>query len=362
VVWFTDLATSSTAMLVLVASTLGMFAVTMAFLVAAWRLRRANDRKAAEWGRLETVWGEAIESAARGWLTVEDVHRRVQRSERLTFLDYLYKCVASGAAEGREALYGELAQPYLAELETRALEGDPWQRARAVRTIADLGGRNRAAILMRALDDPAPHVALTAARAYTRLRAGSIQPLLQRLDRFMDWDRRMLRRMLASFGVGAVPMLRQKLADETLPARSRAVCADALAELDDAGSNDLAADLLRESGDVDLRAAALRLIRPPATDRHRYLVRSLCAAEDPVVRSQAVACLSRIGDDGDLAEVERALADLSPWVVLSAARGLTSRRGDGAAGDLAGAASGGGSPSGSAPASPPGAGTAGEDS
>jgi HEAT repeat protein len=111
------------------------------------------------------------------------------------------------------------------------------------------------------------------------------------------------------------------------------VCADTLARLDYPETNDTAIAVLDAETDVDLRASALRLIRRPASDAHRTIIRSLCVAEDSVVRAQAIACLARIGDHADIEMLEGALADLSPWVVLNATKGLKTRRNGTAARD-----------------------------
>ena len=321
-----ELSRSSPAMGVLLLSTATMFAVALSFLVAAWRLRRANNRKAAAWARLEASWGTLVESVALGYAEPEALHRRIASKQWLIFLDYLYKLSVSEKRPERRALYRELAHPYVDVLEGRAREGDVWQRARAIRTIAELVGGDVNGAVMAALDDDAPHVALTAARTYARLGLGPIEPLLDRIERYQAWDRRLLRLTLSSLGPGAAPALHARFTDRSAAPRIRAVCADALADLSGIDANESAVAVLREETDVDLRAAALRLMRAPASERHRFVVRSLCAAEDPVVRAQAVACLARIGNDADLGEVERALADLSPWVVINASRGLSRRR------------------------------------
>jgi HEAT repeat protein len=323
-VWF-DLTHMSTGLVALVVSTVAMFVIAVAFLIAASVLRRANNRKAAHWARLETSWGTTIECIFHGVANADSL--RPSGADRLVFVDYLYKSISSETRPGRRSLLRQLAVPHIPVVTARIRTGDIWQRARAIRTVAELAGADADGMITGALQDPAPHVALTAARTYARLRLGPIDPVLDRIERYQDWDRRLLRLTLSSFGPAAAPALHQRFADPDVPARIRAVCADALAEMDYEPVNDTALAVLREEADIDLRASALRGIRGPVADRHRYLVRSLCGAEDQVIRAQAVACLARIGDEADMTELERALADLSPWVVLNATRGLSTRRG-----------------------------------
>jgi HEAT repeat protein len=329
-----DLARSSVPMTILVASTTAMFALAIGFLVAASTLRRANNRKAAHWGRLEANWGVTVEYIARGLAGVDTLHQSVQRDQQLVLLDFLYKSAITEIRSERKPVYSMLAKPYLPQLEKRVGKGDVWQRARAIRTIAELGGTDQSGVIIKALDDPAPHVAMTAARAYARLKLGPIEPLLERIESFQVWDRRLLQMTLVSLGVGAAPALHARFADAKQPVRTRAVCADTLARLDYPETNATAIAVLGAESDVDLRASALRLIRRPASEAHRLIVRSLCVNEDPVVRAQAIACLARIGDHDDIEMLEGALADLSPWVVLNATKGLKVRREDLVAPDL----------------------------
>lgn len=299
-----------------------MLAVAIAFVVAAALLRRSNNRKRMHWGQMETDWAAALDEIESGLLDPAVLQASLAAGDRLVFLDFLYKCAMVGPVPERLALIGRLSEPYIEELEARAVRGDVWQRARAVRTLARLRGAEACPAIEAALDDPAPHVALTAARAYARLQLGGVEPLLARVDRYRDWDVRLLRLTLASFGPGAAPALHARFADAAVPEWVRAVCAAALVELRYTGANETAIRVLRSRAEVDLKAAALRLLAGPLTPEQRALVRELCGAADPIIRAQAVTCLARLGEAADVAELERALGDLSPWVVLNATRAL----------------------------------------
>lgn len=317
-----ELARSSIALAILLGFTLLMLAVAIAFVVAASLLRRSNNRKRMHWGEMERDWAVALDEIESGLLESEVLHASLSARDRLVFLDYLYKCATVGPVPERLALIGRLSEPYIAELEARAIQGDVWQRARAIRTLAKLRGEAARPAIEAALDDPAPHVALTAARAYARLRLGGVGALLERVDRYRDWDARLLRLTLAAFGPGAAPALHARFADAGAPEWVRAACAAALVELRYTGANETALAVLTSAAEVDLKAAALRVLAQPLTDAQRALVRELCSAADPIIRAQAVTCLSRLGDAADVAELERALGDLSPWVVLNATRAL----------------------------------------
>jgi hypothetical protein len=316
---------ASPALIAVVLSTAAMFAVAISFLVAAARLRRSNMHKAKVWQRLEGELGEVIAGIALGKAGVEALHERVASSEHMLLLDYLYKSVVRDPDARRRRLYREAAKPYLHLLMDRARTGDVWQRARAIRSLGELAGVRCEAVVVAALDDPAPHVAMTAARMYARLGLGGVEALLQRIDRYLSWDRRLLRSILVSFGSPAVGPLHALLADEGASDQVRAVCADALAALEFAAAGDTAAAILQSPHDTDLHAAALRLLRAPATATQREVVRRLCTSRDEVLRTQAMACLARIGEGADMAALVRALSDPSPWVVRSARNGLEAR-------------------------------------
>ena len=333
------LARSNLVMTVLVISTVAMFTMVLVFMVAAWWLRRSNERKATRWAALEARWRALLEAISAGTLAEEELHAQVTGGERLVLVDFLYKQVINDTRPGWQQLCRRVAVPYLGAVAARVSEGDVWQRARAVRTLAELAGPEHTNAIVQALDDEAEHVAQTAARAYARLALGPVEALLQRLDRYRPWDRRLLRQTLAAMGPDGIPALLRSLQDRTLPASMRFICADTLATLDYEGANEAALQILREETDIELRAAALRLFRGEVTEAQREAVRTLGRSADPVLQGQAIACLARIGDDGDLKELESALDHDSPWVRFNAARGLTQRNsrvpvpaGDGAPG------------------------------
>jgi HEAT repeat protein len=318
----------SPALLAVMVATAIMFAVAIAFLAAAARLRRANMRKAALWARLETKMDALIASIVHGSADAAVLHSRIRPTEHVVLVDYLYKLLVRETRPARRALFQQLAVPYLEVLEKRARTGDVWQRARAIRTLAEVAGLDARGAIMAGLDAPEPHVAMTAARAYAQVGLGPVDPLLARIDRYHHWDRRLLRSVLESFGHAAAPALARTFADRTLAPHSRAVCADALAGLDYGDAADAATHVLLEEDDIDLVAASLRLLGAKSSEAQRDIVRDMCGLADEVVRGQAVACLARIGDDADLVNfVEPALYDPSPWVARSAAHGLTLRTG-----------------------------------
>jgi HEAT repeat protein len=196
-----------------------------------------------------------------------------------------------------------------------------------VKTLAELGGSSHDRAVVAALDDPSPLVSMSAARALTaRPWATNVRKIVSRVGRFSEWNSRFLRATLTALGPTAVPELRKVVLDPEQHPRVRAVAVEVLGELADPEAPVLADALLEEHGDVDLVAASLRVIGRSGDRRYLRRVRPLCWHEDPVIRAQAIAALSRLASDSDYELLEDALHDPSPWVALHAARGL--RRGN----------------------------------
>jgi HEAT repeat protein len=308
-------------------TTIGLLLLALtAFLVAALLLRRRNDRKARRWNGFEAAWGTLMKAAYEGRATSADVKSTIAAGEELFFVDFLYKQALQVRDPERRAVLRQLATPYLPLITTRTRGGDPERRARAVKTLAELGGAHHTRYLIAALDDPSSLVSMSAARGLARAAgAGGVREIVARVDRYGDWNRRYLRATLAQLGLTAVPALRSSAQDAGLSPSVRAVCLETLGELEDAGSTAIAEEILWTQDDVDLCAAALRLLRRCGTAEHALTVRNLCYHDDPVIRAQAVGTLAKIGEDADAEVLESALKDPSAWVALHAARGLKSR-------------------------------------
>ncbi len=296
------------------------------FLIAALLLRRRNNRKAEHWGSLERTWSSLLRAVCDGSADSAAIRSTIAPREELFFVDFLYKRALQTDDPEDRATLSRLATPYLPRIASRTRGGDPERRARAVKTLAELGGKSHGHLLVAALDDPSPLVAMSAARGLAQSAgASSVREIVSRIGRFSDWNRRFLRATLTQLGPPAIPALRDIVRERPLAPGVRAVCMDALAELDDRGAAELAELALWTEEDVDLRAAALRLLRRCGGPEHAEVVRPLCAHEDPVIRAQAVGTLATIGEERDMAVLERAVHDPSAWVALHAARGLKSR-------------------------------------
>jgi HEAT repeat protein len=195
-------------------------------------------------------------------------------------------------------------------------------RAWAVQTVGTLGLPEHADVVVQALDDPSPLVAMVAARALAREDTPEYaDAVLARLDRFTDWNRLFLASMLAAMGPEVSPSLRAGLADAGATPAKRAVMAEALRLGGDFLAGDVAVEVVKTTQDRELLASALRLLASVGRPAHADLVRPLCESDDAVVRAQALHALGSLGDDEDVPLLVDAMDDADPWPALYAARG-----------------------------------------
>ncbi len=245
------------------------------------------------------------------------------RQRALLELIVRFAFVVRGTARTRLCRLAEPALPA-----ARALLGrrDPAMRALGVHIVGRLGlDRNEKSVL-RALDDDAPLVRKTAARALARAgRTDYVEPILETAANLEDWDTSEVVSVLQDIGPAAQPILRRAFSDPERRPAARAICAEALRWLNDLTAAEPATEILLRENDRELLAASLRLLRRVGGAEHAPAVRRLCTSHDPVIRLNAVATLAATSGlpespDADLIGV--ALADPSSWVAIRAARGL----------------------------------------
>ncbi len=296
--------------------------VAMTFGASAFLLRIHNLRKAKFWKGLEARWEAVLPEVLSGLSGPEVLTVLVRPGEELYYVDFLFKS-ARGRGKEERAELGRLSAPHLGRIVTRITHGDAERRGRAVQTVAVLAFEQHASSILKALDDPSPLVAMTAARALARedgARYG--EAVMARLSRFQDWSPKFLTSMLASMGPGGAPVLRAGLSNASLAPALRAVCADALGQLRDHAAAATAATVAEAEVDADVLAACLRLLRRVGGPAQLPTIRRLTEAPDDGVRAQAIGALSRVGGPEDAGLLRQALTDTSPWVVMQAERGL----------------------------------------
>ncbi|MDP8242711.1 MAG: HEAT repeat domain-containing protein [Candidatus Hinthialibacter antarcticus] len=265
-----------------------LFTITLIFAALVVLLRLGNIRSAAKWKKLEAVWEPRVLNYLAEPNGPDELWSRVRKKNRLYFIHYLYRVAMRLSGEERRHLQG-LAEPFIELVEINAKRGDSEQRARAVQTLSVLGRPQSLSILINALDDFSPLVAMLAARSLLKTYSADYLPaVLERLHRFEYWGTSFIASMLAGIGQEAVPTLRQCFSDATLPPRSRAVAADALSLLNDFASADETPGVLENEHDRDLLSATLRLVGRVGRPQHLGAIRRMCDVSDQVIRANAI--------------------------------------------------------------------------
>lgn len=311
-------------LLLLVAIVAGFVVLALAFAGYTLTLRVRNNRRERTWERLSAGWAEPVLNALLEPEEADRVHGHVAPQDRLRFVRFLLEYSRRVRGEER-AILKTLAEPYLEPLVERTLSPRVEVRTRAVQTLGTLGLPKHAGVVLSALEDESPVVAMVAARALCRKEHPEYAPaVLRHLDRFEVWSPGFLASMLAAVGPDAAPPLRTTLADPQADAPVRAVAAEALRLLTDLEAADAAHDVVADPAEsrTDLVSASLRLLGVVGRPEHLVAIRRRCASEDLAVRAAACTALGRLGEPDDHPRLLGALGDPSPWVAIQAAKGL----------------------------------------
>jgi HEAT repeat protein len=299
------------------------------FAVIAGVLRYRNRRKEREWLAREAKWEKPLLDTLIGDSPAEALWSLVAEQEGLYFVDYLLRFARRIKGSTRDRL-ADLAQPYLEPVVARIGGGDPERRGRAVETIATLSFDRHHELVVAALDDPSPLVAMIAARSIARQqRPEHTRLLLGHMSRVAEWSPRQLTAMLVSMGAESMPALRLAFEDEETPPSLRAIAADALRRLHDPEAMETALRVLPGASDRDLIAATLRLMADLGHTGQAHDVRPLCTHPDPVIRAVALQALTTTGGAEDQELLRGGMEDESGWVAIQSALGMM-RTGDGA--------------------------------
>lgn len=304
---------------------LALLAVAFAVLVVIIRFRHARHRRRRE--TLADRLHDRLLDVIGGSEPPESLHALVRHGEETELLALLLRFARR--LRGREIqVLARIGAPYLHEALRWRNSRSPEERAQAVQALAAFGMTEHAPVVLAALDDPSPYVAMTAAQALARAEhAQHADAVMRRLWRFVNWSGDYLGAMLARIGPAAAPPARRILADDTASDHARAVAADVLRRLNDLPAADVAHAVLafadsRPSESPAMRGAALRLIAQVGHGEHLDAVRSHTDSSDGLVRAEAIKALAAIGGDREVATIAQALRDPSPWVAHEAAHGL----------------------------------------
>jgi HEAT repeat protein len=308
-----------TAILILTVAMLAMnVALAVSILGIRFRVRHADIRR-RDVGRR---WQPRIHDLLAGDADPDALRPLARRIERCDLLDLVARYARRVNGVELERLR-TFARPLLPGLASRLRSRHPEERASALQTFGLLGGNPQ--VLVDALDDPSPLVAMVAASALsTSGEPGPAAAVVAHLDRFELWSPGYLSAMLADGGAVIAGGLRSALADEGASALSRSVAADALRLMRDPASAAIGARVLVGSPDRETAAACLRILEVMGTAADAPTARRYLDHPDFVLRARAAAALGALeAGDGDVAALDEAIDDASPWVALHAAQALS---------------------------------------
>ena len=296
--------------------------VTLAFSAYAVLLRMQNERRDARRAALAERWQSALLDAIADPTRIAHVHRLVEVNRRLHFVGFVLQFARR--MRGAEAnVLRSIVRPYMGLIVERLESGRVEVRARAVQTLGTLGLPEHEDLVVAALGDPSPLVAMVAARALAKEEEPRYaSAVLAKVHRFSEWNRLYLASMLAAMGPEVSPGLREGLADRAAEPWTRSVMAEALRLQTDFEAGDVAAGVVADTENGDLTVDALRLLSEVGRPAHLPVVRSKAQSADPAVRAQALRALGRLGGPEDLPILVEALDDDFTWAALYAARGV----------------------------------------
>lgn len=293
----------------------------MLFVINLWVVNRFSD---ARWEQVKNKWQKKVYQIIMEEGTEAGIS--VPESDVLDFVDFLSELSRRLKGDSLQAL-ARIAKPHLSKVARSIRSSNPDRRAWAARVLGTFGLPEYEKHLVAALKDDSLTVRMISfQRLILNGRAGTAESLLQSLPTFGQWNPNVLGGMLAQLGHPLIPILREKFKDPSVPASSKIVLAIALNRLNDTGTAQIAAEILKnpQSHDRDLHAACLRLLANVGGREHLPLVRSLCFSRDSTTRALAASALGKLGEDTDKKILLEAFQDPSAWVALHAARGLKS--------------------------------------
>lgn len=316
------------ALAVLAAVTLALLVLSLLFAAYTVFLRIENVRRERRRERLRERWEEPLLLALADPASAAELHALVAPGERMDFVRFVQGFARRLKGEELEVLRS-IAAPYLDLVAARARNPRREIRTRAVQTLGELGLPAWDRVVVGALDDESPLVAMVAARGLaSEGRLEHAASILARLGRFKGWREDFLASLLAGMGHEGAPALRAALGDRDREPWVRGVAARALLLLSDLEAADLAARVVEAEDDPDLLRPTLRLLAQVGRPEHAEVIRARCASPRPAVRSEALRALGTLAEDDDRMRLLGAMADPSPWVAMSAARGLLAGGGE----------------------------------
>ena len=300
-------------------------ALALACALGALGLHLGAARAVARRRRRHARWEPLLLDVLAGDAPPGALEQDVAPGETTDFLQMLVRYALRVDGEARETL-AAVAAPFLPASRALLRSHRADRRALGVHLLGILGHRGYRPLLVEALRDRSPGVAMGAARALARTADLSVLPdLVASLDRFTTWGTPAVTSMLARFGLRAGHLLALRLADPGAPESVRVACAETLRRLGYVPA-DAVVDALLHPGAAtprEVRTALLRLVAEIGTSGMAPLVRRHVTDPDPVVRLHALSALGALGDPFRDAELLLdTLDDPDSWAALRAAHAL----------------------------------------
>lgn len=313
---------SDTVFWALILTTLALVVLAGFFVAFTILLRFQNEREARTWERVTSRWEPLILEVLTEQLDPKQLQEEVGPGEEVVFLEYILR-YAQRLKSGEQDLLQEAVTPFLPAIVPRLQHRRIGVRARAVQTLGTLGLPEYTEDLKTAIQDPSPYVAAIAGRLLAHeVGAASAADLCASLARFQNFRTWYLVDMVVAMGPGAIPAIRETLADPDMPTRTRAVVAHALSVLRDLGAADLAANIAVGERDPQFLSSLLRLLSQVGTAEHAISAREHLESPEFFVRAAATKTLAELGSEDDLPLLVEMLSDESTWVKMAAARGV----------------------------------------
>jgi len=310
---------SSGAVAAAVWATIASLAASLLLLLYTLELRWRRRQRERHRTRVVERWRAVIAAAVTGSDSARpppSLPRR-ERGEFLKLWNLTRNMIEGAAADRLIALARQLGLPEIAR--RQAAQKRRAKRLIGIRTLGHLRDSQSFALLLAAIDDDHPLVAITAAEALVETDpAHGADALIPRIARRRDWPRTHVFRMLQKAGSAIVgePLYRaiRTAGDEDAAYLLQFV---ELAEFDVRDA--ICAELLSSRHEPELVAAALKAAsgytRMPRLDE-------LVAHPAWYIRMQAARFIGRMGRAEDVGRLEKLLADREWWVRYRAARAL----------------------------------------
>lgn len=309
-------------LLIVISYILILLTLAVGLVMLTVRLHQSNSQKSTHWQSLEAKWNPSMKELKAGTLLPQQLLEQVAPNERFFFVDYLMRHMPDLSPDAQSVLNDALT-PCLDIIAARMEVGDEEQRARAVLTLNTLNFERYHSIIVKALDDNSPVVAMLASRALSDTGALEyLEVVLEKIDIFRNWSQSYLTSMLESLAASNPLKLRDCLIDKQRPDWIQAVILKTLSQLNCYEAIPIAVHLLESDADREVQAAALQLLAKLDKGGHKELIRQKCLHDNFVIRLHAIKALAQVGDTHDVNLLRQLLEDQSQWVALHAASAL----------------------------------------